>query len=56
MGGFLGHSRTFERAPARGTGDETGTVERATEALVRRAKADGHFAFELEADATIPAE
>jgi squalene-hopene/tetraprenyl-beta-curcumene cyclase len=31
-------------------------VSRAAEALTRRQKPDGHFVFELEADATIPAE
>ncbi len=31
-------------------------VNRATSALTRRQKPDGHFVFELEADATIPAE
>src|SRR5579883_1285973 len=31
-------------------------VTRATGALLRRRKADGHFVFELEADATIPSE
>ncbi|MBS0642088.1 MAG: squalene--hopene cyclase, partial [Proteobacteria bacterium] len=31
-------------------------VERAAEALIRLQKPDGHFVFELEADATIPAE
>ena len=31
-------------------------VERAREALLRRQKPDGHWVFELEADATIPAE
>ena len=29
---------------------------RATDALTRRQRPDGHFVFELEADATIPAE
>jgi squalene-hopene/tetraprenyl-beta-curcumene cyclase len=32
------------------------SVERATSALKARQKSDGHFVFELEADATIPAE
>jgi squalene-hopene/tetraprenyl-beta-curcumene cyclase len=32
------------------------SVTRAAEALTRRQNADGHFVFELEADATIPAE
>src|SRR3954467_5151281 len=31
-------------------------VSRATDALTRRQRPDGHFVFELEADATIPAE
>ncbi len=32
------------------------SVSRAADALTRRRKPDGHFVFELEADATIPAE
>jgi len=32
------------------------SIERATAALAERQKADGHWVFELEADATIPAE
>src|SRR5258707_8199440 len=31
-------------------------IEAATRALIDRQRADGHFVFELEADATIPAE
>jgi squalene-hopene/tetraprenyl-beta-curcumene cyclase len=31
-------------------------IARAAEALMRRQRADGHWAFELEADATIPSE
>ena len=31
-------------------------VDRAAEALLRRQRPDGHWVFELEADATIPAE
>ncbi len=31
-------------------------VARASAALLRRQRPDGHFVFELEADATIPAE
>ena len=31
-------------------------ISRATEALLEQQRADGHWAFELEADATIPAE
>ncbi len=33
-----------------------GSVSRAAAALARRQRGDGHFVFELEADATIPAE
>ena len=36
--------------------DLEGSVHRATEALVRQQRADGHFVFELEADVTIPSE
>ena len=32
------------------------TIERARDALLRRQRGDGHWVFELEADATIPAE
>ncbi len=32
------------------------SIGRATEALLSRQHPDGHWAFELEADATIPAE
>src|SRR5580692_2618798 len=32
------------------------TIERATDALLKQQRADGHWVFELEADATIPAE
>ena len=32
------------------------SVSRAADALIRRQRPDGHFVFELEADATIPAE
>ena len=31
-------------------------IDSATQALLARPQADGHFLFELEADATIPAE
>lgn len=31
-------------------------VAEATDALIRRQQADGHWVFELEADATIPSE
>src|SRR5580693_7485095 len=33
-----------------------GAIRAATVALLREQRADGHFVFELEADATIPAE
>ena len=36
--------------------DLDGSVKRAADALLRAQKADGHFVFELEADATIPSE
>ena len=36
--------------------DLAGAIERATEALLARQHDDGHWLFELEADATIPAE
>ncbi len=36
--------------------DLDGSVRKAADALVRLQKADGHFVFELEADATIPSE
>ena len=36
--------------------DLTDSVARAGQALLREQRADGHFVFELEADATIPAE
>ena len=36
--------------------DLDGSVRRATDALLRLQNADGHFVFELEADATIPSE
>jgi squalene-hopene/tetraprenyl-beta-curcumene cyclase len=38
------------------TGELDAAVERAASALLARQKADGHWVFELEADATIPAE
>ena len=37
-------------------GDLDAVVERAASALMARQRADGHWVFELEADATIPAE
>ena len=45
------------RTSARGV--ETGidaSIERAAEALLRDQRPDGHWVFELEADATIPSE
>lgn len=33
-----------------------GSIDRAAEALLKKQQSDGHFVFELEADATIPAE
>ncbi len=36
--------------------DLDGSVQKATDALLRLQHADGHFVFELEADATIPSE
>jgi squalene-hopene/tetraprenyl-beta-curcumene cyclase len=38
------------------TDDLDRTIERANEALLSRQQGDGHWLFELEADATIPAE
>jgi squalene-hopene/tetraprenyl-beta-curcumene cyclase len=43
---FLAHARL----------DLDGPVARAAQALLKRQKPDGHWVFELEADATIPAE
>ena len=34
----------------------TRSIESATQALLARQRPDGHWVFELEADATIPAE
>jgi squalene-hopene/tetraprenyl-beta-curcumene cyclase len=48
-----------DSATALGEADLTGIggdIRRAAEALVRLQKSDGHWVFELEADATIPAE
>src|SRR5450631_1261552 len=44
-----------DAAPALDPTLESG-IEAATRALLGRQQADGHFVFELEADATIPAE
>jgi squalene-hopene/tetraprenyl-beta-curcumene cyclase len=43
-------------APAVGDDALLDSVTRAADALTRHQKPDGHFVFELEADATIPAE
>src|SRR5882672_7128818 len=46
-------------APARPAGADSeleAHIRAATEALLERQQADGHWVFELEADATIPAE
>ncbi|HEX2942785.1 MAG TPA: prenyltransferase/squalene oxidase repeat-containing protein, partial [Rhodopila sp.] len=43
-------------APAVDDPDLLASISRAADALERRQKPDGHFVFELEADATIPAE
>ena len=43
-----------DAAPIRS--DLDAAVARATEALIARQRSDGHWVFELEADATIPAE
>jgi squalene-hopene/tetraprenyl-beta-curcumene cyclase len=42
--------------PISPTGDLDAVVARATEGLLKLQRPDGHFVFELEADATIPAE
>src|ERR1700678_3210116 len=44
---------TYRALPASDLEDAIG---RASDALVRRQRPDGHWVFELEADATIPAE
>src|SRR5271155_4886445 len=44
---------TYRTLPASDLEDAIG---RASDALVRRQRPDGHWVFELEADATIPAE
>src|SRR3979490_1543560 len=50
----------LDAAPAASTIDGEPSLEKgiqaATRALLARQEADGHFVFELEADATIPAE
>ncbi|HEX4111261.1 MAG TPA: squalene--hopene cyclase [Stellaceae bacterium] len=47
--------RTIERLEPQAP-DLNRAIARATEALLARQKPDGHWVFELEADATIPAE
>jgi len=44
------------RSAIRGDDALEGAVRRATQALLRRQQPDGHWVFELEADATIPSE
>src|SRR4030081_1689458 len=50
----------LDAAPAASTSDAYPSLEKgiqpATRALLARQQGDGHFVFELEADATIPAE
>jgi len=43
-------------APKAGTFDPEQSIEAATRALIAMQQPDGHWVFELEADATIPAE
>jgi len=47
---------SFAEPPAHPLAPLDDAVARAAEALLRRRKPDGHWVFELEADATIPAE
>ena len=42
--------------PAVSPADLEGSIGRATEAILALQREDGHWVFELEADATIPAE
>ena len=42
--------------PAASPADLEGSIGRATEAILALQREDGHWVFELEADATIPAE
>ena len=46
----------LKTSPGLALPDLEDAIGRATDALVRRQRADGHWVFELEADATIPAE
>src|SRR5476649_1750186 len=48
--------RILADPPAQSLAALDAAVARATQALLGRQKADGHWVFELEADATIPAE
>jgi len=48
--------RILADPPAKSLAALDAAVARAAEALLNRQKADGHWVFELEADATIPAE
>ncbi|MEO7026755.1 MAG: hypothetical protein ABI056_04290, partial [Caulobacteraceae bacterium] len=49
-------SAAFPRPAAPDLADIDAAVGRAAEALRARQRVDGHWLFELEADATIPAE
>ena len=49
-------SETLTRRPGLETTDLANAIEQAAAALQTRQHADGHWVFELEADATIPAE
>ena len=49
-------STPIEGAPPARAGNLDDSIDRATDALLAQQKADGHWVFELEADATIPAE
>ena len=49
-------SETLTRNTSLETNDLANAIEQATAALQSRQNADGHWVFELEADATIPAE
>src|SRR5271165_6337579 len=55
------HAATRRTAPPNASGTPTlpdleDAIGRASDALLRRQRPDGHWVFELEADATIPAE
>ena len=46
----------YDTPPITETDELERSIGRAAEALLARQRADGHWVFELEADATIPAE